>query len=100
MSDQPVALQWQESRDIFGISPVLTAITQRNRYDITHDARKLQSPWWTRRTPHPLMPSFDGWCETLDEAKEACEYDAIGLARADRWLDYMLENEPPVGGTV
>lgn len=56
--------------------------------------------WYTKRMDHALMPPFDGFCPTLDEAKRACETDFIALARADRWLNFMRDNDPAAGGVT
>lgn len=89
-------LEWHEHTLISG--PLMhTAYTQRGRYDVTQAPpdRWGNNRWHTTRMDHPLVPSFDGYCDTFDAAKRACEHDFIGLARADRWLDYMRDNEPP-----
>lgn len=100
-TENATQLEWHESKHfgsdaVFG-ALVYTAFTQRGRYDIT-DAGSTEpgnARWYTRRMDHPLMPKFDGLCPTLDAAKRSCENDFIALQRADRWLDYMRDNEPP-----
>lgn len=94
MSEQ---LQWHQS-ELLGGGEQHVAFTQRGRYTILRLKRsKAGEQWATSRTDHPLMPPFDGYCPSLDAAKTACERDFIALARADRWMDYMRDNDPPGG---
>lgn len=94
-------LEWHESKQFSSDAPngalIYSAFTQRGRYDITdYGSHNPRNPrWYTRRMDHPLMPAFNGFCPTLEAAKRACENDFIALQRADRWLDYMRDNEPP-----
>lgn len=90
------ALEWHEHQ-LLGGSLMWAAFTQRGRYDITDSSQgDPRNPrWYTTRMDHPLMPKFDGFCPTLDAAKRACETDYIALIRADRWLDFMRDNDPP-----
>lgn len=84
-------LEWHESH-LLGGAVTYNAFTKRGRYTIL---ALTNGKFHTQRMEHPLMPTFDGYCFSLNEAKRVCEHDAIRLARADRWLDFMADNEPP-----
>lgn len=88
-------LEWHES--LLNGALAYSAYTQRGRYDIIDSSKgDPRNPrWYTKRMKQPLMPPFDGFCPSLDAAKGACENDFIALRRADRWLDYMRDNDPP-----
>lgn len=89
-------LEWHESSLIGSGAKTYRAFTQRGRYDILAMKPDSRGPSWaTSRMDHPLMPKFDGYCPSLEEAKQACERDFVALARADRWLDFIRDNEPP-----
>lgn len=96
MNEPLQGLQWHESADWIRLRMEYVAYTQHGRYNITFDDRRKTSSWHVTRSNHSLMPSFDGWCNSVEDAKRECERDFIALSRADRWLDYMRENEPPV----
>jgi hypothetical protein len=75
------------------------AFTKHGRYDIVRERGRLPGQghdrWKTSRMDHALLPRFDGWCPSLETAKIACTRNYVDVMRADRWLDYMAENDPP-----
>ncbi|WJJ56306.1 hypothetical protein [Mycobacteroides abscessus] len=88
-SATPAALHW-----VAPGSPrqVQEAPYQGGRYQIY--------PWkggWTfNRTDHPLLSKFDGVVDTECEAKLLCQNDYQKVARLIAWVEYILNNDPPL----
>ncbi|MBN7473113.1 hypothetical protein PROPHIGD89-1_20 [Mycobacterium phage prophi89-1] len=88
-SATPAALHW-----VAPGSPrqVQEAQYQGGRYQIY--------PWkggWTfNRDDHPLLPKFDGVVDTECEAKLLCQNDYQKVARLIAWVEYILNNDPPL----
>lgn len=51
--------------------------------------------WAYNRSEHPDLDKLNGWAQTLEAAKEACDQDFVVVARLHRWQLHMINQEPP-----
>ncbi|SLI18761.1 Uncharacterised protein [Mycobacteroides abscessus subsp. massiliense] len=87
-SATPAPLEWVA---VESWGQLREASYQGGRYQIY----TYRGGWAFGRCDHPLLPKFDGWVNTEDEAKRLCERDYHKVARLLSWVQYILNNDPP-----